>query len=124
MKLIFVYNAKSDFINKVFDLAHKTIKPNTYPCDLCNLTHGLFTERNSWKIFKEELAQKGVELVFYYKNQLPPNYNLKSFPLILVENNQTLTILIKPSDFNNILTVDQLITTLKDKLITSQRIDN
>ena len=45
MKLIFVYNAKSGKLNALFDIAHKIVKPETYQCSLCAITHDALSEK-------------------------------------------------------------------------------
>ena len=38
-ELIFIYNAKSGFINELVDIPHKIISPETYDCNLCAITY-------------------------------------------------------------------------------------
>ncbi|MDE3183394.1 MAG: hypothetical protein KGM16_08250 [Bacteroidota bacterium] len=65
-KLLFVYNAGSDFFSSLTDMAHKTFSPSTYQCHLCTLTFGKFSIKKEWKSFIDSLAIKSV---FLYKNQ-------------------------------------------------------
>jgi hypothetical protein len=96
LKLIFVYNAKSGLGNRAFDFAHKIISPSTYQCDLCNLTHGNFGEKEEWKKFRES---SGIEMEFYYIEDFEKKFNCHfSCPVILSENNHELTELLNPSD--------------------------
>ena len=44
MKLIFVYNASATKAGWLLASAHKFFSPNTYKCDLCSLTFGVFFE--------------------------------------------------------------------------------
>jgi hypothetical protein len=53
MKLIFVYNAESGKLNTLFDIAHKIIKPETYQCSLCAITHDAIKEKKAWTEFKK-----------------------------------------------------------------------
>ncbi len=53
--LIFVYNADSGLFNTLADIGHKLVSPETYRCDLCMLTHGVFKEREQWRAFVESL---------------------------------------------------------------------
>ncbi len=88
--LIFVYNADSGLFNTMADIGHKIFSPETYACSLCALTHGYFSERDSWRTFIEGLdtecrfmhrdefhrqfpAHKGTELpaVFVLQNDGP-----------------------------------------------------
>ena len=54
-ELLFVYNADSGLFNTMADIGHKIFSPETYSCDLCQLTHGYFTERKEWRAFIEEV---------------------------------------------------------------------
>jgi hypothetical protein len=54
-KLVFVYNADSGLFNLVTDIAHKIFSPQTYACQLCNITHGTLQIHEEWKAFIEEL---------------------------------------------------------------------
>jgi hypothetical protein len=68
--LIFIYNAKDSFYNKLTDFAHKAISPSTYNCDLCNLTHGTFKAKADWRDF---LANIPFKYEFFYKDNLGPD---------------------------------------------------
>ena len=48
-KLIFIYNANSGKHNALLDTMHKIVSPNTYNCNLCDITFGLFTENKTWR---------------------------------------------------------------------------
>lgn len=51
--LLLVYHADSGRWNALWDIAHKVISPDSYPCALCALTHGAMSERGVWKSFRE-----------------------------------------------------------------------
>lgn len=53
--LVFVYNADSGLFNLVTDIAHKIFSPQTYACQLCNITHGNLTMRQEWREFIDDL---------------------------------------------------------------------
>ena len=65
-KLLFVYKAKSNLLNPVFNYAHKIISPSTYECKLCKLTHDNFSEKESWLTFKKEYK---TPIEFFHKNK-------------------------------------------------------
>ncbi len=50
-RLLFVYNADSGLFNTLGDIGHKLFSPETYPCQLCALTHGILRERQDWHDF-------------------------------------------------------------------------
>ena len=64
--LILVYNADSGKFNTALDMAHKLLSPATYSCNLCALTHGVFTEREAWKQFR---ARTDDTLIFLHKDE-------------------------------------------------------
>ncbi len=108
-KLIFVYNAKSNFWNKKIDFAHKIVSPSTYKCDLCALTHGNFGETEIWKNFREH---SNFDMEFIYKDQfekLYPNINTL-YPVVFKKTTLTqLETMLNYSDLAKIETVEELI---------------
>ena len=66
-ELIFIYNAKSGFINELVDFAHKIISPNTYDCNLCKLTYDNFGQIKKWNDF---LTSSNISVDYYYKDHL------------------------------------------------------
>ncbi len=66
LALLFVYNADSGVFNLLADIGHKLFSPESYPCDLCALTHGLFRERSRWRAFVEALP---VPCEFLHRDQ-------------------------------------------------------
>jgi len=113
--LLFIYNAKSGSINSLFDIGHKLLSPKTYSCNLCALTHNIFSENKIWKAFKTE---HHIDMNFYHIDEflkLYPNANY-SFPIILNEINGELNTFIATSEINKITTTEALITLIKRKL--------
>ncbi len=113
MKLIFVYNANSGKLSAAFDIAHKLISPSTYQCNLCQLTHGAFKERDVWKKFKEE---SDAEMVFYHKDEFEHAYDRKfEYPVVLKEEDGELVEYISAKQINSLKDVENLIARLKSK---------
>ncbi len=111
-KLIFVYNAKSDIINSVFDYAHKLISPNTYSCQLCKLTHSNFGEKVEWKDFKE---QSDIDMKFLHIDEFEEQFKEKfSYPVLLSIENGVLTQKITSKGFEKIDSSEQLMEVVKD----------
>lgn len=113
MKLTFVYNANSGKINTWLDIGHKLISPKTYSCDLCSLTHGLFTEREEWKRYQEGSS---IELEFLHKDEFEKSYgkdkNL-NYPVILKsESDGEFELLFDAQAIHSFKTVDALLETL------------
>ena len=81
MKLVFVYNADSGFLNTLLDIGHKIVKPETYSCNLCNLTFGNFRENAKWKQFRESTE---IEMEFLHRDEFEEKYGLNlPCPVIL-----------------------------------------
>ena len=59
-ELIFIYNAKSGFINELVDFAHKIISPETYDCNLCAITYGAFRMKKRWADYIQSLPINSV----------------------------------------------------------------
>ena len=72
--LIFVYNANSGKWNGYMDMMHKIFSPKTYPCHLCDITYGIFTIRDSWKTFIDQLE---VPLRFLHKDEWETEFDLR-----------------------------------------------
>ncbi len=113
--LIFVYNAKSDILNKYLDAVHKIVSPTTYSCDLCNLTHGSFSEKQIWKDFREKTSS---ELVFMYKDEFLGAYsdlNIENltFPLVFKKENSVIEILFDSKVVTSLSSVKDLIDLVK-----------
>ncbi len=54
-RLVFVYAADSGRWNALLDLAHKTLRPESYECNLCKLTYGPLGMKKEWKRFLDQL---------------------------------------------------------------------
>ena len=106
MKLIFVYNADSGFINTLMDIGHKALDPDTYKCNLCSLTFGIIGEHKQWRQFQSESS---IEMQFLHRDEFEQEYQQKfDYPVIL-KSEQQLEIAISQSELNNISTLDSLI---------------
>ncbi|WP_445382858.1 GTPase [Robiginitalea sp. IMCC43444] len=67
-ELLFIYNADSGWGNALWDSLHKWIRPETYNCSLCRLTHGAFGSRKVWKDFIDELH---LPVRFLHRDEWP-----------------------------------------------------
>ncbi|MDJ0535794.1 MAG: GTPase [Xenococcaceae cyanobacterium MO_207.B15] len=110
MKLIFVYNADSGWMNTLIDIGHKALSPQTYECNLCGLTFGLVSEHKQWKQFREE---SDTEMEFLHRDEFEQKYARKfKYPVILKEDND-LSVAISQAELNQIKTLDELISQVK-----------
>ncbi|MDJ0510400.1 MAG: GTPase [Crocosphaera sp.] len=116
MRIIFVYNANSGLINGALDIAHKILSPETYPCNLCNITHGVLREREKWKKFRELSTD---ELEFLHKDEFEKKYKeVKEYPTVLIRSKTNdLHEIISKYDFNQLKNVEELIKKLQEKIV-------
>ncbi|MBT8237343.1 MAG: GTPase [Croceitalea sp.] len=117
-KLIFVYNAISGARNLVLDTFHKTFRPATYECNLCQITFGLFTENTKWKKYRNE---SHWPMTFLHKDEFAKQYASKfgykfSYPIILVEGKNGLQVLIGADEINQLNSVDDLIAAVQKNM--------
>ena len=103
-KLIFIYNANSGKHNALLDTMHKIVSPNTYNCNLCDITFGLFTENKTWRKFRETSK---VEMVFLHKDEYLKKYKSKfnnkfTFPIVLAEHLESLSVFINTDELNKL----------------------
>ncbi len=117
MKLVFVYNANSGKLNAVFDIAHKALSPETYQCDLCSLTHDTFSEKASWKRFREETD---LDLDILHKDefeQQETGYDF-DYPVILEAGDDGLSVFMSRDEIARLRDVDALMLAIKERIDT------
>lgn len=114
-KLIFVYNAKAGFVHGVMDLMHKTAIPKTYPCKLCMVTFSGATMNRLWKSYVSGL---GIPSVFMHRDEFAKTYPNQqiTFPVVLLEEGDSITTLISSDEFKNITDLAELMSLLNAKL--------
>lgn len=116
MTLLFVYNAKSNFMNKSLDYAHKLFSPQTYTCNLCNLTHSSFGERSEWKDFRLLFNN---EFQFYYADKFEREFNLfEEYPVIYIKDDDKLRVLLSANEIRKFNDLKELINNLENQLIS------
>ncbi len=54
-EVIFVFNADGGMVARAMDAVHKIVRPETYACDLCSITHGALTQKREWTRFLKRL---------------------------------------------------------------------
>jgi len=115
-KLIFVYNADSSLPALALDFAHKLFSPETYPCNLCNLTYGYFTMKKEWKQFIKNLP---VKLQFHHRDTFMkqyPSHKKTSLPAIFEESEEgKITEIISAQKINQAKSLKDL-----EKLVTAE----
>lgn len=86
-QIVFVYNADAGVLAAVWDSAKKlTSSPNA--CALCVITHGVFSEKDDWRVIEANL---GFPTAYFYRNEIPQalqdflGEKGLSLPLVLLE---------------------------------------
>lgn len=115
-KLIFVYNSDSGLKNTIMDSAHKIFSPKTYPCKLCELTYGKIGEKRLWKKFTNQVNAEmkflhADEFENLYKSKFRPAFQL---PVVLVEEQYELDVLLSSERLMEIENVKQLILVIEN----------
>ncbi|MEK7636082.1 MAG: hypothetical protein AAB362_00095 [Patescibacteria group bacterium] len=116
MKLIFVYNADSDFISSLKDITHKVVSPKTYPCNLCRITYPYIAMNKEWKDF---IALLPYQVVFLHRDEFGKQYvNQKSMslPALFVEDASDIRLLISNEEINKVKNISELIKITKHSL--------
>ena len=93
-RMLMVYNAEDGLFNALNDWAHKFFSPHTYQCTLCHFTYGLTGMLKVWKTFIE---LQPFPTVFFHRTefkQAHPKFRAMTFPLILVERQGRVEVLL------------------------------
>ncbi|HEA65073.1 MAG TPA: hypothetical protein ENI02_02915 [Candidatus Aminicenantes bacterium] len=114
-ELIFVYNADSSFFSTVKDLAHKTISPSTYPCNLCAMTYGNFAMKKEWKEFIKKLE---LPVEFLHRDEFQKLYNtdIVGLPAVFIKEDSKLSLFIAEKEINRCKHLEDLKKLLINKL--------
>ncbi|WP_396597205.1 GTPase [Dokdonia sp. R86516] len=118
MGLLFIYNANSGTLNGVLDTAHKLVSPETYQCELCDLTHGAFTEKKEWLRFRESVK---TPMQFLHKDEFLKRYKSKwlpqyDFPVVLAVVDSGLEVAISKERLTELQTPEALIKEVREVL--------
>ncbi|HEX8178045.1 MAG TPA: hypothetical protein VF525_00740 [Pyrinomonadaceae bacterium] len=105
--LVFVYNADGGIFNTFTDVAHKIFSPQTYPCNLCALTHTLTGMRKEWRQFLDSLDRS---LEFLHANELSARYGVANVPLpaIFKKDGEGVELLVGADSINKCRTMADL----------------
>lgn len=111
MKLIFVYNADSNFFSLVKGTAHKLASPETYPCNLCRLTYPFASMNKEWKKFIKSLPYEAIFLHRDEFNEQYPNHKNTQLPAVFIENTSDISLLISNEEISKAKNIAELIET-------------
>ena len=111
MKLIFVYDADSGFMSTMLDIGHKIVTPETYTCNLCQMTFDTFSENKKWKDFKESST---LEMEFLHRDEFEKKYETSfDYPVVL-KAAEPLEPLIDKKRLDSFKDLDELIEAVKE----------
>lgn len=117
-RIVFVYNANSGAKNAVLDSMKKVFSPSTYDCKLCEITYGVVAENRTWKKYRQESYHK---MTFLHKDEFTKKYASKfgykfDFPIVLIEGENGLEVLISKGELSELKTPHGLIRLLKERV--------
>lgn len=117
-KTLFIYNANSGARNAIMDSMQKVFSPSTYDCKLCDITYGVIAENRTWKKFRQESKH---QMNFLHKDEFSKKYASKfgykfEFPIVLLEGQSGLEVLISTKELNNLKTAYGLIRLLNERM--------
>ena len=115
-KLVFVYNADSDLFSQMKNFFTKIVSPKKYQCNLCAITYGPISMKDTWKNFLDTLPQ---EKIFLHKDEFQikyPKHKDVVLPAIFIEDNSELVTLISSNEINAQKNFSQLEELIKDRL--------
>lgn len=120
--LLFIYNANSGLGNTILDIGHKLFSPSTYPCHLCDITYGIFTENERWKKFRETTA---LDLQFYHIDEFERVFPKQSFqyPIILTSEKGQLKSFLSCKEINQLKDSEALIKRIETQL-SEEKVDD
>ena len=96
--LVFVYNAEAGLFHALADTAHKLLRPDTYACRLCAVTHGLTGEKRAWRAYLHGL---GRPLRFHHRGDFRaahPDWRREPLPAIFLDEHGALTPLLSAAE--------------------------
>lgn len=117
-KLIFIYNSNSGKRNALLDTIHKLVSPNTYDCNLCDITFGVFTENTSWRKFRSDSK---LAMEFLHKDDYLKKYKSKfnykfTFPIVLAEHSDSLSVFISTEELNGYKNAESLMQSVVKRM--------
>ncbi len=115
-RILMVYNADEGLFNAINDWAHKVFSPHTYECTLCHYTFSLTGMLQPWKTFIERLPFPTVFVHRAEFKQTRPKFQAMTFPLILVERQGCVEVLMTADEIKATGGLTGLNALLQDRL--------
>ncbi len=106
-QIVFVYNADSGVFNLLSDVAHKIFSPQTYPCNLCAITHGTLGMKEEWREYLKTLK---VPFEFLHADEFKVKHRIENveLPAVFKQENGELQLMIDSKTINSCHSVDDL----------------
>lgn len=115
-RLVLVYNAEAGLLAGALDSLHKLVSPATYACDLCAITYGLTSMKREWRDYLDGL---GMDMVFHHRPDFRASFPAQAdwpLPLVALETEGRLALLLGPADFRGLTSVADLKAALAARL--------
>lgn len=93
-QLVFIYKTESGFFEDLKGAAKKAVGGESV-CALCNITHGVISEKDEWRAF---LERQDPEPVFYHADDIPDRVQAHlqdheiSLPVVLRQDGAEFTV--------------------------------
>ena len=119
-RLLMIYNADEGFFNALNDWAHKIFSPETYDCRLCRYTYGVTGMLTAWKTF---LERQPFPTIFFHRPEFRkafPDYRDVALPLILVEKDGHIDVLLLADDIGDTGGIVPLMELVQSRLASWQ----
>ncbi|NMC07769.1 MAG: hypothetical protein GYA24_21325 [Candidatus Lokiarchaeota archaeon] len=106
-RIVFVYNADSGVINSIKDYFHKVLKPETYECNLCQVTFGNLGMRKEWSEYIKRLPLP-VDLL--HRDEFIMRYPAapRHFPAAFIESDGKLETIISAHEMRAVPSLSEL----------------
>ena len=115
-QLIFIYKANSGPSSQILDFIHKIASPETYECNLCKLTYGNFSMKDSWSVYIDSID---IPVVFHYEDTIEnESKDIKEAlkPCVFIKQGNETKEILNYKEINKCKNLDQLIQLLDAKL--------
>lgn len=114
-RLLIVYNAEAGLLAGLSDSINKLLKPDTYPCSLCALTHGVVRMDPAWKRF---LARMPIDVRVYHRADFRGRYPDLELPLpaVLLERGREPEVLLGAAELAVVRDVETLAARIEGRL--------
>ena len=121
-KLLFIYNVNSGKTRSFPDAILKAVCPQTYNCNLCTITYGIFKEDKTWKNFREA---SDLSMEFLHLDEFKKRYASKfgykfTFPIVLSANQNELEIVVSTEKLNSLKNAEELIQVITNRQKSTQ----